>query len=151
MPGDYIMADSVLGFSLSQSDQSTINLLAQADFIQEMSYISNITSITKDAEYTSITPQNTNWTSCYIVTHTVAPSPYTPSAGIGEGILRVTPNSGRVPIPARYDYSTASNVGACQYIQYNITANKISFVGTMSIGGSNIAPVQVHATFAFFL
>lgn len=150
-PGLCLMADSVLGFSLSQDDQNAVNILSQADFIQEMKYKSDsFTNVTPNTTYASITPQNTNWTSCYIITHTVSPGIATAIGSLpsGNGILRITPDSGNVYIPSKLQVNASSYIGSSQFVGYKVTSSNISFIG---LYGANSVPIVIHATFAFFL
>lgn len=150
-PGLYLMADSVLGFSLSQSDQNTIDLLSRADFIQEMHYYAKSVNISTNKVITSIIPQNSSWQYAYVITYTITPNIMTQSSSesfaIGNGILRITPDSGVVYIPSKYQYSTNSFIGTGTFSAYKIESSLISFI-TMT---SASCAVAIHATFAFFL
>lgn len=149
-PGLYLMADSVLGFSLSQSDQNTINLLSRADFIQEMSYCGTTSSI-PNGEITSIIPNNTSWTECYVITHTFVGGMMGGLLFTGNGILRITPSSGQISIPCIAHSGNSIYSGGSLYTVYNVSSQKISFTGLNSISWSGIPYTQIHATFAFFL
>lgn len=150
-PGLFLMADSVLGFSLSQSDQNAVNILSQADFIQEMHYYVSSVTISANKVFTSIIPQNISWQYAYVITYTITPNMMTQSSSesfaTGDGILRITPDSGVVYIPSKYQKSTYAYIGTGAYSAYKIEPSLISFI-TMTSGTCAVA---IHATFAFFL
>lgn len=144
------MADSVLGFALSESDQNTIDLLSRADFIQEMSFYGTVSSVPK-GEITSIIPDNTSWTECYVVTHTFVGGTTTGMIFTGNGILRITPSSGQIAIPCIAHGGNYAYSGGSLYTGYDVSSQKISFTGITPIGWSGAPYIQIHATFAFFL
>ena len=150
-PGLFLMADSVLGFSLSQDDQNAVNILSQADFIQEMHYYASSVTISANKVFTSIIPQNISWQYAYVITYAVTPcmmtQPSSSPVATGNGILRITPDSNIVYIPSKYQMSTNSYIGTGTFSAYKIEPSLISFITMTS---ANCA-VAIHAIFAFFL